>query len=104
MVATSPSMRSHSWSVVNSVVMTDPSAFIGVGNERHRRYLQRQALPAHFGKYESDWLGERRGQIAHGDRCIEAGAESTRSNRADLFGGGRVREQGCAFAHRGAAF
>src|ERR1700743_542265 len=97
MVAISPSMRSHSWSEVNSVVMENPlafadSAFVSVGNEGHRRYLERQALPAQFGKYPAADCCMRRCQIAHRDRRIEARAKTTRSDRADLFSGCGVRE------------
>src|SRR5450755_3206176 len=109
MVATSPSIRSHSWSGVNSVVMKNPlavasSTFVGVGNEGHRRYLQRQPLAAHLGKYGGTEGCVRRRQIAHRDRRIEAGAESARGDLADRLSGSGVRKQRRALAHRRTAF
>src|SRR5450756_1272881 len=96
MVATSPSMRSHSWSDVNSVVMIflrrfwilafANSAFVGVGNERHGRDPQRQALPAQFGEYGAAHDRLWRRQIAHRHRCIQARPEAAGGDRADLLG------------------
>src|SRR6266436_3497051 len=104
MVAISPSMRSHSWSEVNSVVMELPLAFIGIGNEGHACDLERQTLSAHFGAYGCAEGGERRWQIAHRHRCIEARAKAAGRDLADLLARGRVRKQRCAFAHRRASF
>src|ERR1700722_2441510 len=97
MVATSPSMRSHSWSDVYSVVMIDPSAFtsstfISVGNKGHGGDPQRQALTTQFGKYQSACGGVRGRQVPHRDRSVDAGAEAARGDAANLFGGGRIRE------------
>src|SRR5690348_3347738 len=99
MVATSPSMRSHSWSVVNNVVMRSPlalgaflnsafasSTFVSVGNEWHRRDHERQALAAHFGENFCADGSERDRQIAHRDRRIEDRAESARRHLADGVG------------------
>src|ERR1700678_660628 len=109
MVATSPSMRSHSWSEVYSVVMINPSAFtsstfVCVGNKGHGGDPQRQALSAQFGKYQSARGGMRGRQIAHRDRRVDAGAESARGDTADLHRGGGIREQRRAFAYGRAAF
>src|SRR3984957_12782074 len=109
MVATSPSMRSHSWSDVYSVVMINPSAFtssafISVGNKGHGGDPQRQALPAQFGKYQSAHSRMRGRQITHCDRRVDAGAEGARGDAADWLGGGRIRKRKRAFAHRRAAF
>src|SRR5260370_33830375 len=104
MVGTSPSMRSHSWSEVNSIVMELPLAFIGIGNEGHACDLERQTLSAHCGEYGCADGGERRRQIAYRNRRTEARAKAARSDLADGFGRARVRKQRCAFAHRRAAF
>src|SRR3954454_5098109 len=100
MAATSPSMRSHSWSEVNSVVMKCPLAFIGVGYERHGCDLQRQALAAHFGEDLRARSRKRCRQIAHRDGGIEARAKAARGNLADGLGRRRIRKQAGAFAHR----
>src|SRR5438128_411162 len=104
MVATSPSMRSHSWSEVNSVVMKLPLAFIGVGNEGHGCDQQRQALAAHFGKDLRAESRSRRRQIAHRDGSVEARAKTARGDLADGLGRRRIGKQAGAFAHRRAAF
>src|ERR1700722_13699186 len=109
MVATSPSMRSHSWSDVYSVVMINPSAFtsstfVSVGNKGHGGDPQRQSLPAQFGKYQCTDGGVRSRQITHCDWRVDAGAESTRGDAADGLGGGCIGEQRRAFTHRRAAF
>src|SRR5260370_40733321 len=102
MVATSPSMRSHSWSDVNSVVIANPLAFVGIGNEGGRRDPQRQSLAAQFGKHQAaDCM--RRWQIAHRDRRADAGAKAARGDLADLFGGSCVRKQRYAIADPDAA-
>src|SRR5512147_1190273 len=103
MVATSPSMWSHSWSEVNSVVMNNPLAFIGVGNEGHGRDLQRQALAAHLGEDICAVGRKLRRQIAHRDRGIEARTKAAGGDLTDRLAGGGVREQQRAFAHRRAA-
>src|SRR6476659_3771060 len=99
MVATSPSMRSHSWSDVNNVVMKLPLAFelalarlafVRVGNERHGCDLQRQALPANFGKNLRLVSGKRCRQITHRHRRIEARAEAAGGDLADRFARSRV--------------
>src|ERR1700722_17448900 len=97
MVATSPSMRSHSWSDVYSVVMINPSAFtssafIGVANKGHGGDPQRQSLSAQFGKYQLVRVGMRNRQITHRDRRVDAGAEAARGDRADLFRRCSIRE------------
>src|SRR5256885_15889030 len=107
MVATSPSMRSHSWSEVYSVVMKFPLArlaFVSIGNERRGGDLQRQPLPAHFGEDRGADRSERRGDVAHRDRRIEARAETARCHPAHLFGGGAVRQQPRALAPPRAGF
>ena len=48
--------------------------------------------------------GERRRQIAHRDRRIEARAEAARGDLADRLGRSRIGKQQRAFAHRRAAF
>src|SRR5260370_8326855 len=103
MVATSPSMRSHSWSEVNSIVMELPLAFIGIGNEGHACDLERQTLSAHFGEYGCADGGERRRQIAHRHRRTEARAKAAGRDLADGFGRAPVRKQRGAFPHRLAA-
>src|SRR6266536_2698764 len=108
MVATSPSMRSHSWSEVYSVVMKFPLAlarlaFVSIGNEGRRGDLQRQPLPAHFGEYRGADRSERGGDVAHRDRRIEARTEPARRHLADRLGRGAVGKQRRAFAHRRAA-
>src|ERR1700730_5095413 len=97
MVATSPSMRSHSWSEVNSVIMTNPlafasSTFVSVGDEGHRRDLQRQPLAAQFGKHPAANRGLRRRQIAHRHWHVEARTKATGGDPPDPFGGSPVRE------------
>src|ERR1700722_10358749 len=97
MVATSPSMRSHSWSDVYSVVMINPSAFtsstfISVGNKGHGGDPQRQSLSAQFGKYQSAHSRMRGRQITHRDLRVDAGAEAAGGVVTDGLGGGCIGE------------
>src|ERR1700678_3841375 len=98
MVATSPSLGSHSWSEVYSVVMINPSAFtsstfIGVGNKGHGSDPQWQSLAAQFGEYQFARRRVRGRQITHRDRRVDAGAEAARGNAADLHRGGGIGKQ-----------
>src|SRR5438034_6048126 len=107
MVATSPSMRSHSWSEVNSVVMMIlwllPSALVGVGNEGGGGDATREPLGPDLGENLRADGGERSGQIAHCDRRVQARAEPARRDRADLLGRGCICKQRRTLAHGGAA-
>src|SRR5260221_10289683 len=103
MVATSPSMLSHSWSVVNKIVMRLPSAFIGVGDEWHGCDLQRQALAADFSEDLCARCREGRRQIAHPEGGIEARPKTARRDLADRLGRGPVPKKPTPLAHRGPA-
>src|ERR1700741_4905725 len=98
MVATSPSMRSHSWSEVNSVVMEFPLAFVGILDERRGGDLERQALAAPFREHGGADDCNRRWQVAHCDRRIEARAKAARCDLADRLARRRIRKQARALA------
>src|SRR6185369_10903680 len=104
-VATSPSMASHSWSEVYSVVVIlKSSAFVGVFHEGHGGDRERQSLAAHLGEQAGAERAQCGGHVAHRDRRVQARAEAARCDRSDRRGGCRIRKQQRALAHRRAAF
>src|SRR5262249_43467022 len=103
-VATSPSIASHSWSEVYSVVVIVlSSAFVGVFHEGHRGDGERQTLPAHLRKEFCVERAQARGHIAHRDRRIQARAETARGDLSDRLAACVIRKQQRALAHRCAA-
>src|SRR6478752_8951846 len=98
-VATSPSMASHSWSEVYSVVVIVlSSAFVGVFHERHGGDRERQPLAAHLGEQFCIERARCRGHVAHRDRRIQARAEAARGDLSDRLAAGVIRKQQRALA------
>src|SRR5262245_57993627 len=104
MVATSPSMLSHSWSDVYRMVMGFPSALVGIGDERSGADREWQTLAADFGKKARAAHCELGRHIAHRHRRVQRRAETARGDRTDQLVRGLVGKEWRAFADGRAAF
>src|SRR6266851_9236790 len=94
--AVAPSTRTHSWSLLNFTVMAFPrscrecdlAAVIAMRHEGKRHHLGRPRRAAH---QQHDGRARRRvrgGDVAHGDRAVDAGPEAAAGDAADGGAGG----------------
>src|ERR1700761_9394605 len=84
--------------------MADTSSLVGVDNKRQRSRAQSEALAAHLREDRGVSGGQRRRQISHRHRRVEAWAETAGSDVADRLRRGFVGVEACTFAHRRTAF
>src|SRR5215813_8477405 len=104
-VATSPSIRSHSWSSVNFNIAIDlrgsiSVAFVAMRNERQITDSQRNPLSAYLA--ENPLTGRRRVfvDVAHRDRCLHTRAEAAGCDDADRASRNLIRKELGTAAHR----
>src|SRR5215510_7645265 len=104
-VATSPSIRSHSWSSVNFNIAIDlcgsiSVAFVAMRDERQIADLQRNVLSAYLA--ENPFTGRCRGcvDVTHGDRRLHARPKAAGRHGADRGCRNLVRVKFRAAAHR----